>query len=86
MGFAALSSALQRNRGETRVATVASPQASCEGEMAYQSAIVGKLERGSIAVVSRKGPDGDVNQCPESIHMNYRCIFVSYLTFQEYSS
>ena len=49
LGWAWNSSALQRRKEETHIATVASPGASCEGELTLQCKIVHELEKGCIA-------------------------------------
>ena len=68
-----ISLTLQRKRDQPHVATVASPHTSCEGEMALQSEILGKLQRGCIAVVTLREPDGELNKHKVSLNLLRIC-------------
>ena len=50
--------ALQRRGDGARVVTVASPGASCEGEMEIQLDVLGEMQKGCIAEVQMRRADG----------------------------
>lgn len=61
-GWAWNSLGLQRRKRETHVGTVASPGASCEGEMILQCSIVRELQRGCITTASVPATDGSCKE------------------------